>query len=82
MSLRAEPGASTTMRERWKGRPNRRCRHLRAAKDLMDRAYVEPLNLDEIARRAGYSRFHFLRSIRDAYGESPRAYLTRRHLDR
>ncbi len=52
--------------------------HLRAAKDLMDRAYSEPLDLDALARRAGYSRYHFLRAFRDAYGETPRTYLTRR----
>ncbi|HMC08960.1 MAG TPA: AraC family transcriptional regulator, partial [Actinomycetota bacterium] len=52
--------------------------HLRAARDLMDRAYAEPLSLDEMARRAGYSRFHFLRAFREAYGETPGAYLSRR----
>jgi transcriptional regulator GlxA family with amidase domain len=56
--------------------------HIRAAKDLMDRAYAEPLDLEALARRAGYSRFHFLRAFRDAYGETPRAYLTRRRIER
>src|SRR5437870_9475368 len=56
--------------------------HLRAARDLMDRAYAEPLSLDEMARRAGYSRFHFLRAFRDAYGETPGAYLSRRRIER
>ena len=50
--------------------------HLRVAKDLMDRHYAEPLSLDQVARQAGYSRFHFLRAFREAYGETPRAYLT------
>jgi AraC-like DNA-binding protein len=56
--------------------------HLRAAKDLMDRAYAEPLDLDALARRAGYSRYHFLRAFRDAFGETPRTYLTRRRIER
>ena len=56
--------------------------HLRVAKDLMDRHYAEPLSLDQVARQAGYSRFHFLRAFRDAYGETPRAYLTRRRIER
>ena len=56
--------------------------HLRAAKDLMDRCFAEPLSLDEVARRAGYSRYHFLREFREAYGETPRAYLTRRRIER
>jgi AraC-like DNA-binding protein len=56
--------------------------HLRVAKDLMDRHYAEPLSLDQVARQAGYSRFHFLRAFREAYGETPRAYLTRRRIER
>ena len=56
--------------------------HLRAAKDLMDRAYAEPLDLDALARHAGYSRYHFHRAFRAVYGESPRAYLTRRRIER
>jgi AraC-like DNA-binding protein len=56
--------------------------HLRAAKDLMDRAYAEPLDLEALARHAGYSRYHFQREFRAVYGESPRAYLTRRRIER
>ncbi len=48
----------------------------------MDRCYAEPLSLDEVAQRAGYSRYHFLREFRAAYGETPRAYLTRRRIER
>jgi AraC-like DNA-binding protein len=48
----------------------------------MDRPYAEPLSLDEIARRAGYSRFHFLRAFREAYGATPGAYLSRRRIER
>jgi AraC-like DNA-binding protein len=56
--------------------------HLRAAKDLMDRGFARPLDLDTIAREAGYSRFHFARAFRDTYGETPHAYLTRRRIER
>jgi AraC-like DNA-binding protein len=56
--------------------------HLRVAKDLMDRHYAEPLSLEMVAWRAGYSRFHFLRAFRKAYGETPGAYLTRRRIER
>jgi AraC-like DNA-binding protein len=56
--------------------------HLRVAKDLMDRHYAEPLSLELVARQAGYSRFYFLRAFRKAYGETPRAYLTRRRIER
>jgi AraC-like DNA-binding protein len=56
--------------------------HLRDAKDLMDRAYAEPLDLDAIAGAAGYSRFHFVRAFRDAYGVTPRDYLSARRVER
>jgi AraC-like DNA-binding protein len=56
--------------------------HLRAAKDFMDRAYAEPIDLDAVAAHAHCSRFHFVRSFQAAYGETPRAYLTRRRIER
>ncbi len=37
--------------------------------------YVEPLSVDELARRAGISRFHFSREFRKYLGMSPRDYL-------
>src|SRR5215208_1411291 len=54
---------------------------LRRARDLMDRAYAEPLDLAALADAAGYSRFHFLRSFEAAYGETPGRYLTRRRIE-
>ena len=48
----------------------------------MDRAYAQPIDLDAVAAHAHCSRFHFLRSFRAAYGETPRAYLTRRRIER
>ena len=55
---------------------------LRRARDLIDRDYAEPLDLDAMAREAGYSRFHFARAFAAAYGETPRVYLTRRRIER
>jgi AraC-like DNA-binding protein len=55
---------------------------LRRARDLIDREYGEPLDLGAMAREAGYSRFHFARAFAAAYGETPRAYLTRRRIER
>lgn len=57
-------------------------RRLRSAKDLMDRSWSEPLDLEAIAARAGYSRYHFVRRFRDAYGETPGQYLARRRIER
>jgi AraC-like DNA-binding protein len=59
-----------------------RLAHLRQAKDLMDRAYAEPLDLNTIAREAGYSRFHFVRAFRATYGQTPRDYLSGRRVER
>lgn len=56
--------------------------HLRRARDLMDRHFAEPLDLDAMAREAGFSRYHFARTFRAAFGETPGAYLTRRRVER
>lgn len=56
--------------------------HLRRARDLIDRRFAEPLDLDTMARTAGFSRYHFARAFRAAYGEPPGAYLTRRRIER
>jgi AraC-like DNA-binding protein len=55
---------------------------LRRAHDLIDRDYAQPLDLDAMAREAGYSRFHFARAFAETYGETPRRYLTRRRIER
>ena len=56
--------------------------HLRRARDLIDRHFAEPLDLDAMARAAGFSRYHFARAFRAAYRETPGAYLTRRRVER
>jgi len=56
--------------------------HLRRARDLADRHYAEPLDLDALARAASVSKYHFSRSFSDAYGETPIRYLTRRRIER
>jgi AraC-like DNA-binding protein len=57
-------------------------RHLLSAKDLADARYFEPLGVDDLARAAGLSRAHFSREFRQAFGESPHAYLLTRRLER
>ncbi|MFF3496559.1 helix-turn-helix transcriptional regulator [Streptomyces sp. NPDC002795] len=50
-------------------------RRLRAAKDAMDRDWAdETLNLDTVATHAGYSRSHFVRAFKTAYGQTPGEY--------
>lgn len=48
----------------------------------MDRDYAEPLDVNAIAARAGYSRYHFIRAFRATYGETPGRYLARRRVER
>ncbi|WP_327094006.1 AraC family transcriptional regulator [Nocardia vinacea] len=56
--------------------------HLRRARDLADRNYAEPLNLDELAAAAGVSKYHFLRAFATVYGVTPAAYLAERRIER
>jgi AraC-like DNA-binding protein len=57
-------------------------RHLLRAKDLADARYFDPIGVEDMARAAGLSRAHFSREFRKAFGESPRAYLLTRRLER
>ncbi|MFI7668727.1 helix-turn-helix transcriptional regulator [Nocardia sp. NPDC049526] len=56
--------------------------HLRRARDLADRNYAEPLNLDELAAAARVSKYHFLRAFAAVYGVTPAAYLAERRIER
>jgi AraC-like DNA-binding protein len=56
--------------------------HLRRARDLMDLRFADELDLDTMAAHAGFSKFHFARAFKDAYGETPANYLTRRRVER
>ncbi|WP_347565795.1 AraC family transcriptional regulator [Nocardioides sp. IC4_145] len=57
-------------------------RRLLRARDLMDRSYAEPLDLATLARVALVSESHFIRTFRDAFGETPHRYLQRRRVER
>lgn len=57
-------------------------RALRRARDRIDRDFAQQLTLDALAGAAHLSKFHFARAFAAAYGETPRAYLTRRRIER
>jgi AraC-like DNA-binding protein len=57
-------------------------RHLLRARDLADARYAEPIGVDDMAAAAGLSKAHFSREFRKAFGETPRAYLLTRRLER
>jgi AraC-like DNA-binding protein len=57
-------------------------RTLRRARDRIDRDFTEPIAIPVLAAGAGYSREHFIRAFRAAYGETPGRYRTRRRVER
>src|SRR5437660_2685354 len=57
-------------------------RRLLRARDAMDRAYAEPLDVRAVAAVAYISEAHFIRSFRTVFGETPHRYLQRRRVER
>src|SRR6186997_70938 len=57
-------------------------RRLLRARDAMDRAYAESLDVPAIAAVAHISPAHFSRSFRAVFGETPHHYLQRRRVER
>jgi AraC-like DNA-binding protein len=57
-------------------------RRLLRARDAMDRAYAEPLDVRSVAAVAHVSPAHFIRSFRAVFGETPHRYLQRRRVER
>ncbi len=52
------------------------------ARDAMDRTFAEPLCIPRLARIAGASPAHFIRTFRATFGETPHRYLQRRRVER
>lgn len=57
-------------------------RHMLRARDAMDRAYAEPLDIPTLAHIALVSESHFIRTFKATFGESPHRYLQRRRVER
>ena len=57
-------------------------RRMLRARDAMDRAYAEPLDVPALARLAHVSEAHFIRTFRATFGETPHRYLQRRRVER
>jgi AraC-like DNA-binding protein len=51
-------------------------------RELIDAQYSQPIDLDELARVANFSRYHFLRAFRRAFHATPHEYLTRKRIER
>ncbi|HEX5404705.1 MAG TPA: helix-turn-helix transcriptional regulator [Pseudonocardiaceae bacterium] len=52
------------------------------ARDAMDRAYDQPLDIPTLAKLAHVSAAHFIRTFRATFGETPHRYLQRRRVER
>jgi AraC-like DNA-binding protein len=57
-------------------------RRLLRARDAIDRAYAQPLDVRAIAAVAYLSPAHFSRCFRTVFGETPHRYLQRRRVER
>ncbi len=57
-------------------------RRMLRARDAMDRAYAQPLDVAALARIAHVSEAHFIRTFRATFGETPHRYLQRRRVER
>jgi len=57
-------------------------RRLCRARDFLHEHHAGPVQLADLARQAGVSRYHFLRLFRGAFGATPHEYLTRVRLGR
>ncbi len=52
------------------------------ARDAMDRAYAQPLDIPTLAGISHVSEAHFIRAFRATFGETPHRYLQRRRVER
>lgn len=50
--------------------------------ELMDARYSDPLDLGTLSREAHFSRYHFIRTFRSRFFETPHQYLIRKRIDR
>ena len=71
-----------SMNSNWKPEGDRRQsgpladRRLTRVLEYMERHYTEPLRLNQLAREAGISPFHFVRLFRERVGVTPHRHLT------
>jgi len=56
-------------------------RRIVLAKLFIDEHFAENINLNDIAGEAFFSKFHFIRLFKKAYGKTPHQYLTTVRID-
>jgi AraC-like DNA-binding protein len=52
------------------------------ARDAIDRAYANPLDIPSLSYVASVSEAHFIRTFKATFGETPHRYLQRRRVER
>ncbi len=57
-------------------------RRIVQAKLFIDRNYADAIDLDNISDEAYFSKFHFIRLFKKAYGKTPHQYLTSVRLEK
>jgi AraC-like DNA-binding protein len=57
-------------------------RRMLRARDAIDRAFAQPLDISNLAQVANVSEAHFIRTFRATFGETPHRYLQRRRVER
>jgi AraC-like DNA-binding protein len=57
-------------------------RRMLRARDAIDRAYAQTLDIPSLAQVAHVSEAHFIRTFRATFGETPHRYLQRRRVER
>jgi len=57
-------------------------RHLRRARDVIERDYAAPLRIADLAKIAHMSPAHFIRRFQAAYAQTPHSYLVSRRIER
>jgi AraC-like DNA-binding protein len=57
-------------------------RRIAHAKLFIDSNYAEQIDLDNISDEAHFSKFHFIRLFKSAYGKTPHQYLTAVRIDK
>ncbi len=63
-------------------RQNHTYQQLIRARAFIDECYDLPLDLEQIAGQASFSRYHFLRLFRNTFDQTPHQYLVQRRIER
>jgi AraC-like DNA-binding protein len=57
-------------------------RRMLRARDAIDRAYAQALDIPNLSQIASVSEAHFIRTFKATFGETPHRYLQRRRVER